>query len=64
MKTDEEFDALTQSHRKALCASFAQTWGEVFDSPLAAAIWNGKCRNWPCQLAEGHNGPCKTSERS
>lgn len=38
--TDDELTAVAQRRYEALCASFAQTWGEVFDSPRAAEIFN------------------------
>lgn len=26
------------------------------------ALNEGKCRNWPCRLDDGHKGPCSTTE--
>jgi hypothetical protein len=57
--TDDELTELGQQHYRALCASFAQTWREVFDSPLFANILNRAFEEFqPVDIAtwEGEGG--------
>ena len=43
---EPDYEAIAQRHHRALCASFAQTWREVFDSPQAADILNRGFEEW------------------
>lgn len=58
--TDDELTSLAQSRYDALCASFAQTWHEVFDSPVAAKIFNDAFESLDAERAvlvwEGEGG--------
>lgn len=68
MSVEPDYEAVAQQRYHALCASFAQTWHEMFDSPLAAEIFNAGFEEWETAqrvaVWEGEGGPVSSSART